>query len=306
MLCSVCYKGYLFGWTTTMTAEHLIETVRSFLILHHKKSRAASCWRVLGGKKQHSGSSGFDKFQIKIYMIEFTRKVRKNLKWIEKNSQKQPSNIYWMIIIVNHLLIWLFSQASSGCHLVESAANGEYYFVSLLKLAIFRDQGHIREVVAVRDASQRNLSTITIPPPRQAFMLSTKFSPDHLLVHILVHQSDPLNLAPVSSPSSHLLSSSLGPCGARQVNARACLRGHPSRIVDERLRIDWWEACFHSYCQNFATKDKITQDCLLFPFPACRFWFYCSSILVNGPTRARSKKSLPFESICMEILKDIF
>ena len=49
------------------------------------------------------------------------------------------------------------------------------------------------------------------------------FSPDHLLVYILVHQSDPLNLAPVSSPSSHLLSSSLGPCGARQVNARACL-----------------------------------------------------------------------------------
>ena len=40
--------------------------------------------------------------------------VGKNLKWIEKNSQKQPSNIYWMIIIVNHLLIWLFSQASSG------------------------------------------------------------------------------------------------------------------------------------------------------------------------------------------------
>ena len=49
------------------------------------------------------------------------------------------------------------------------------------------------------------------------------FSPDHLLVHILVHQSGPLNLAPVSSSSSHLLSSSLGPCGARQVNARACL-----------------------------------------------------------------------------------
>ena len=106
---------------------------------------------------------------------EFTWKVGKNLKWIEKNSQKQPSNIYWMIIIVNHLLIWLFSQASSGCHLVESAANGEYYFVSLLKLAIFRDQGHIREVVAVRDASHRNLSTIPIPPPRQAFVLSTKF-----------------------------------------------------------------------------------------------------------------------------------
>ena len=101
--------------------------------------------------------------------------VGKNLKWIEKNSQKQPSNIYWMIIIVNHLLIWLFSRPSSGCHLVESAANGEYYFVSLLKLAIFRDQGHIREVVAVRDASHRNLSTIPIPPPRQAFMLSTKF-----------------------------------------------------------------------------------------------------------------------------------
>ena len=51
------------------------------------------------------------------------------------------------------------------------------------------------------------------------------FSPDHLLVHILVHQSDPLplNLAPVASSPSHLLSSSLGPCGARQVNARACL-----------------------------------------------------------------------------------
>ena len=51
------------------------------------------------------------------------------------------------------------------------------------------------------------------------------FSPDHFLVHILVHQSDPLplNLAPVSSSPSHLLSSSLGPCGARQVNARACL-----------------------------------------------------------------------------------
>ena len=111
-------RAILFGRTTTMTAAHLNEIVWSFLILivhHHKKSRAASCWRVLGGKKQHSGSSGFDKFQIKIYLIEFMRKVRKNFKWIEKISQKQPSNIYWMIIIVNHLLIWLFSQASSGC-----------------------------------------------------------------------------------------------------------------------------------------------------------------------------------------------
>ena len=138
----------------------------------------------------------------------FTKAALKHL----LNDYHRQSSAY---LIIQPSLLWL--------SIVESAANGEYYFVSLLKLAIFRDQGHIREVVAVRDASQRNLSTITIPPPRQAFMLSTKFSPDHLLVHILVHQSGPLNLAPVSSSSSHLLSSSLGPCGARQVNARACL-----------------------------------------------------------------------------------
>ena len=162
--------------------------------------------------------------------------------------------------------MWLFSQASSGCHFVESAADGENYFVSLFKLAIFRVQGHIIEVVAVRQASQRNSFTITIPPPRPTFMLqllSTKLvykrSADHLLAYLLVHQSDLLlpMLAPVSSSSSHLLSSNLCPCGARQVNARACLRGHPSRIVDERLRIGWWEAFFYSYFV------KLTQDCPL-------------------------------------------
>ena len=125
------------------------------------------------------------------------------------------------------------AKPSSGCHFVESAADGENYFVSLFNLAIFRDQGHIIEVVAVRQASQRNSFTITIPPPRPTFMLqllSTKFfyksSADHLLAYLLVHQSDLLlpMLAPVSSSSSHLLSSNLCPCGARQVNARACLK----------------------------------------------------------------------------------
>ena len=84
----------------------------------------------------------------------------------------------------------------------------KYHFVSLFKLAIFRDQGYIWEVVAVRQSSQRNSSIITIPPPQPAFMLellssffphsssSTKFSKnsaDHLLVHLLVHQ-------PISPP----------------------------------------------------------------------------------------------------------
>ena len=177
---------------------------------------------------------------------EFTWKVGKNLKWIEKNSQKQPSNIYWMIIIVNHLLIWLFSQASSGCHLVESAANEEYYFVSLLKLAIFRDQGHIREVVVVRQASQRNpqLLYLLLDLSSCCSCFPRSFSPKaqqttSLSIYLFTNLTLLLPmLAPVSSSSSHLLSSSLGPYGARQVNAR---------IVDERLRIDWWEACFYSY-----------------------------------------------------------
>ena len=160
MLCSVCYKGYLFGRTTTMTTLHLNETVWSFLILivhHHKKSRAASCWRVLGGKTWIYVKS---REKFKVNWKKFTKAALKHL----LNDYHCQSSAY---LIIQPSLLWL--------SIVESAANGEYYFVSLLKLAIFRDQGHIREVVAVRDASHRNLSTIPIPPPRQAFVLSTKF-----------------------------------------------------------------------------------------------------------------------------------
>ena len=78
--------------------------------------------------------------KFKVNWKKFTKAALKHL----LNDYHSQSSAY---LIIQPSLLWL--------SIVESAANGEYYFVSLLKLAIFRDQGHIREVVAVRDASQR-------------------------------------------------------------------------------------------------------------------------------------------------------
>ena len=117
------------------------------------------------------------------------------------------------MIIVNHLLMWLFSQASSGCHWVESAASGEYYFVSLFKPAIFRDQGHIREVVVVRQASQRNpqLLYLLLDLSSCCSCFPRSFSPKaqqttSLSIYLFTNLTLLLPmLAPVSSSSSHLL-----------------------------------------------------------------------------------------------------
>ena len=151
-----------------------------------------------------------------------------------------------MIIIVNHLLMWLFSQASSGCHWVESAASGEYYFVSLFKPAIIRDQGHIREVVVVRQASQRNpqLLYLLLDLSSCCSCFPQSFSPKaqqttSLSIYLFTNLTLLLPmLAPVSSSSSHLLSSSLGPYGARQVNARACLER--SSFTESQWKTENW------------------------------------------------------------------
>ena len=132
---------------------------------------AGESWVVRSNILDHQVLISFRSKYIWLNLCEKSGKISSELKIVHKAALKHLLNDYHRqssaYLIIQPSLLWL--------SIVESAANGEYYFVSLLKLAIFRDQGHIREVVAVRDASQRNLSTITIPPPRQAFMLSTKF-----------------------------------------------------------------------------------------------------------------------------------
>ena len=170
-----------------------------------------------------------------------------------------------MIVIVNHLLMWLFSQASSGCHWVESAASGEYYFVSLFKPAIFRDQGHNREVVVVRQASQRNPQSLYLlldlssccscfPQSFSTKAQQTTSLPIYLFTNLTSSSQCWLQCRPHPLTSCHPTCALVELAKWMQEHV---WRGHPSRIVDERLRIGWWEAFFYSYFV------KLTQDCPL-------------------------------------------
>ena len=94
-------------------------------------------------------------------------------------------------------------------------------------------------------------------------------------------------LSTVSLSSSPFLSSNLGPCGAHQVNARACLER--SSFTNSRWKTEAWmvrSLLLYLFCQHFRTNMKITGDDPLFLLVL----FFCSSVHVIWPNQSHIKE----------------
>ena len=224
--------------------------------------------------------------QVWLNLLKKSEKIKGN----SKNITKSHPQIY-----INQLslpIIYLSdysAKPSSGCHFVESAADGENYFVSLFNLAIFRDQGHIIEVVAVRQASQRNSSTITIPPPRPTYMLQ-------LLSSFFSHSLSSTKTQQTTSLSTWLFTNLNPPLPNVGTGVVLLLIIHlgPMRSSPSECKSRFWEVILH---------EKLMKDwglAVVIPSFIVVFWAYH---LQWPQTRVTSEKSLPFQSLCKVFLQ---
>ena len=193
--------------------------------------------------------------QVWLNLLKKSEKIQRELK---KYHKKPSSNIYQSIIIAHHLLIWLFQPSLLWLSFCRKCCGWRELFCEPFQPCHLQGPGsHHRSCCCATSFSKKfihnhNTSSSTNLHVAAAFLLLLSLlvihenSADYLLVHLVVHQPEPSSSQCwhwCRPPSHH---SSWAHAELTKWMQEQVLRGHPSRKVDERLRLGRCDTFFYS------------------------------------------------------------